>query len=387
MSDAVDLSEAKLLADAVEGAGGLTDFGDERFREGLRVLLDTYEKAALKPGGRKRTRGRIVQLLVNRLKIEQAFKDHPEIRERRIEAPVYLTGLPRTGTSALFNLLGVDPASRPLLLWEGIFPDPLGKELGPGEEDPRLVGLRAYYDHMKQKDPEFDAIHFVDADGPEECVLLLAHAFCDVQMGVEPLLSPFREFFESADLRPSYAYYLDLLRLLDWQRPGERWLLKSPAHLWALDALVEQTPDACIIQTHRDPVEILGSYCSMIEALMAICESVDKEKLGASVLEHLARALERGMSARDTGDDARFFDLDYRRFVSDPISAVTEVYGYFGLPLGDATLGAMREYVASHPQRKHGKHEYSLEEYGLSPESIRERLGFYLDRFNLASVG
>ena len=201
MSDRIELSEESLLADAVAGAGGLTDFGDERFLEGLRVLLSTYERAGLRSGGRKRARGRILQLLTNRLKIEQAFKEHPEIREHKIEAPLYLTGLPRTGTSALFNLLGVDAANRPLLLWEGIFPDPLGKELAPGQEDPRLVGLRAYYEHLKQKDPAFDAIHFVNADGPEECVLLLAHTFCDVQMGVEPLMSPFREFFEAARSR------------------------------------------------------------------------------------------------------------------------------------------------------------------------------------------
>jgi hypothetical protein len=387
MSDRVEMSEEALLADAVAGAGGLTDFGDERFLDGLRVILSTYERAGLRAGGRKRTRGRIVQLLTNRLKIEQAFKDHPEIRERKIDAPLYLTGLPRTGTSALFNLLAVDAANRPLLLWEGIFPDPLGTDLAPGQDDPRLVGLRAYYDHLKRKDSAFDAIHFVDADGPEECVLLLAHTFCDVQMGIEPLMSPFREFFEGADLGPSYAYYMDLLRLLDWQRPGKRWLLKSPAHLWALDVLVEQSPDACIVHTHRDPTQILGSYCSMIEALMSIRERVDRIEIGASVLEHLARALERGLHARDASDEKRFLDIDYRKFVADPVASVKGLYTYFDLPLGKTELAAMHDYADSHPRRKHGKHEYSLEQYGLSSGVIRERLDFYLRRFDLGTTG
>jgi hypothetical protein len=380
MSDPLDLGMVGLLEEA-RAATSLSDFGVPDFREGLAILLETYERVGLRPGGRKRTHGRIVQLLANRLRIEKAFRDHPEIRKRSILRPMYLTGLPRTGTSALFNLLAIDPAARPLLTWEGMFPDPLGRALGPGEQDPRLVGLRAYYARQRAKDPDFDKIHYVDADTPEECVLLLAHTFCDVQIGIEPLMSPYREWFEAQDLRPAYNYYKDLLKLLDWQRPGRRWLLKSPAHLWALDVLVELFPDCCIVQTHRDPLEILASYCSMMAALMSIREMYDKAELGRAVLDHLATALSRGMRARDAADPARFFDVDYRLFLGDPMATVERIYAHFGLPLEGPVADAMRSHIAANPQSKHGRHSYALAEYGLDERQVRARFEQYASRF------
>lgn len=382
MADPLGLDMNRLIEEA-RGATGLEDFGEPDPREGLAVLLSTYERVGLRTGGRKRTHGRIVQLLANRLKIEKAFRDHPEIRRCDIVRPMYLTGLPRTGTSALFNLLAIDPAARPLLTWEGMFPDPLERTLAPGEEDPRLVGLRDYYARQRAKDPDFDRIHYVDADTPEECVLLLAHTFRDVQLGIEPLMSPYREWFEAQDLRPAYAYYRDLLKLLDWQRPGERWLLKSPAHLWALDVLVEMFPDCCIVQTHRDPLEILPSYCSMMAALMSIRETYDKAELGRAVLDHLTTAIARGTRARDASDPARFIDVDYRGFLSDPMMTVERVYAHFALPLAGDVADTMRAHLAENPQSKHGRHAYSLSEYGLDPDTVRARFHEYTERFEL----
>jgi hypothetical protein len=377
----IDLSEASLLDEARQQTG-LSDFGDDRFREGLRILLETYERAGLTEKGRKAARRRVSRLLQTRLRIEEAFRRHPEIREREIRSPVYLTGLPRTGTSALFNLLGIDPASRPLLTWEGMFPDPV-EGLAPGEEDPRLRAMRERYEQARASGLSFDAIHFVRPDGPEECVLLQAHAFCDVQIGVEPLMEPYGSWFLKQDLRPMYAYYRDLLKLLDWQRPGERWLLKSPAHLWALDILVEMFPDVCLIWTHRNPMQILPSYCSMMAALMSQREELDKTELGPVVLEFLARSLERGLAARERSDPSRFVDVDYRQFVADPMASVTQVYRAFQLELGAETERAMQEYVAANPQKRHGTHSYSMDEYGLTPEQVRTRLKFYIDRFDL----
>ena len=381
----LDLSEEGLIA-AARQATGLDDFGDEGFREGLRVLLETYERAGLRPGGRKRTRGRLIQLLCNRLRVEQAFRRHPEIREREIRSPMVLTGLPRTGTSALFNLLAIDPAARPLLLWEAMNPDPYEGESengATGGEDPRLAATRAYFERDRQRNPDFEKIHQRRADGPEECVLLTAHTFCDAQNGIEPLMSPFREWFQAQDLRPTYAYYRDLLKLLDWQRPGERWLLKSPAHLWALDILAEMFPDVCIIQTHRNPVEIIPSYCSMMAAIMTIRESVDPHELGPTVLEYLARSLERGLAARDASDPRRFLDVDYRHFVEQPMEVVEQIYRHFGLELGAETAAAMRAHIRENPQHRHGSHRYSLSEYGTSAEDVCARLADYIERFEL----
>jgi hypothetical protein len=367
-----------LLAEARQ-ATGLDDFGPGDFREGLEVLLRTYAEAGLSEKGARRSRRRVAQLLATRLRVEEAKRRHPEILERPVRQPVYLTGLPRTGTSALFNLLAEDPSARPLLLWEGIFPDPL--DLAPGQPDPRYEAIKAHYDRGREKNPEFTKIHFASADTPEECVMLLAHAFRDVQLGIEPLLEPYASWFQRQDLRPAYAYYADLLRMLDWQRPGERWLLKSPAHLWALDVLVEMFPDACIVLTHRNPLESIGSYCSMIEALMSVREEVDPRALGPVVLEYLARSLERGLAARERSAPERFFDVDYRAFVDDPMGVARALYARFGLPLPPETEDALERHVRANPRGKHGTHEYGLEAYGLRPERVRERLAFYVDRF------
>jgi hypothetical protein len=379
-ADDCELGEDALLA-AARAQTGLSDFGGDDFRAGLRVLLETYPAAGFDARRLRRERRRILQLLATRLRVAEAFRLHPDVRARAIRAPLYLTGLPRTGTSALFNLLARDPAHRPLLLWEGAFPDPL-EGLAPGQEDPRLVALRAHYARGRERNPGFTAIHEVRADGPEECVLLLAHAFRDVQLGVEVLLEPYGSWFQRQDLRPAYAYYLDLLRLLDWQRPGERWLLKSPAHLWALDLLVEALPDVAIVLTHRDPAESLGSYCSMLAALMT-GRDFDPHELGPAVLEYLARSLERGLAARDRLDARRFLDLDYRRLLEDPLGAVEAIYAHFGLPLGAPARAAMAAHVRANPRHKHGVHAYDLERYGLAEGLVRERLAAYLERFDL----
>lgn len=384
--EVIDLSASNLLAEA-KAKTGLSDFGGDDFRAGLSALLEMYDGAAhLSPAGRKIARRRVLELLTNRLYIEQTLKKHPEIRSRAIRRPVYLTGLPRTGTSALFNLLAIDPASRPLLYWEGCFPYPL-ENARPGEPDPRLVALRDSLARMRERDPEFAKVHEVTADGPEECVQLLAHTLGGVQLGIEPLISPYREWFEKQDLRAPYAYYADLLRMLDWQRPGERWLLKSPAHLWALDVLVAMFPDACIIQTHRAPTQIIGSYCSMVAMLMRGREKVDPLEIGPAVLEFLARSVERGMASRERLDPARFVDVDYRQFVKDPMSAVRRVYDGFQLKLTAAAEDAMKKHIAEHPQNKHGAHRYALSDYGLSAEGVNARFAAYIERFGLGDAG
>jgi hypothetical protein len=378
----LDLSEDGLLADARESTG-LDDFGDESFREGLRVLLETYETTAnLSEGGRKRTQRRLLMLLTTRLRIQAAFARHPEIREIEIRRPLYVTGLPRSGTSALFNLLAEDPRHRPLLLWEGLFPDPL-ENLAPGQEDPRLEAVRAFNEADRKRNPDFDKIHYVTADMPEECVMLQAHAFCDVQLGIETLMEPYASWFQQQDLRPAYAYYADLLRMLQWQRPGERWLLKSPAHLWALDILTEMFPDVGIVWTHRDPVPLLASYSSMMAMMMNVRESFDPKALGPTVLEYLARKVEHALEARERADASRFVDVDYREFLADPLKTARGIYEAFDLELPAGAAAALRQHVEGNPQNRHGKHSYSLEEYGLTREAVRERLSAYLERFAL----
>ena len=372
-----DFSVAAIL-DEARRETGLGDFGDPGFREGLAVMLETYERTArFDARGVADHRRRVLTLLCARLRVVDALRRHPEVRRRAIRTPLFVTGLPRTGTSALFQLLAADPAARPLLTWEAIHPYPL-EDLRPGDPDPRRGAAGSLW-----IDGGFENIHHVGPDLPEECVLLLSQDFCDPQMGIEVLMEPFASWFQAQDLRRTYAYYADLLRLLDWQRPGERWLLKSPVHLWALDVLIETFPDACIVLSHREPLECVASYCSMIAFLMRDREAFDASTLGPAVLEYLARSLERALAVRESADPRRFVDVDYRDLLADPIAEVERIYGRFGLPLGDGARAAMLRHLRENPKDKHGAHAYRLEDYGLTPEGVRERLAAYLGRFGL----
>lgn len=380
MSDVVDLSAQGLIDEATRKTG-LSDFGDDAFRPALAALVAFYE-ARLQPRRKKAERRRLLTLLENRLRVAEALRKHPSIRQRPIRKPVFLTGLPRTGTSALFNLLAADPTCRPLLLWEGNHPDPLDG-VPPGAEDPRLVALRAGLERARQQNPEFAKIHDARADQPEECVQLLAHSMGFVQMGVEPIFEPYRGHFDREDRGPAYRLYADLLRLLDFQRPGERWLLKTPAHLWALEHLLDLFPDAGIVVTHRNPLECVPSYCSMIQALMQSYEPVDPAELGPAVLDYLARSMDHAMAARDRLPAGRFVDVRYVDFLADPLGVARRVHEAFALPFDGAARDAMEAHARANPQNKHGKHAYGLEKFGLTRESVLAKLGAYVERYQV----
>jgi hypothetical protein len=375
--------EEALLEEARQ-ATGLSDFGPGGFREGLRTLIATYREKPFTEKGRGRGRGRLVQLLATRLRVAEALRKHPEIRERVIERPMVLTGLPRSGTSALFNLLARDPAARPLLLWETQFPDPPA-DLEPGERDARRDDVEAFFARARRENPEFTKIHYASADTPEECVLLHALAMNGVQLGVEVMVEPYASWYRAQDLHGMYDYYRDLLRMLDWQRPGERWLLKAPAHMWGIDVLVETFPDVSIVWSHRDPLLCVASICSMTHALMSPLAEVEKAWLGPVVMDFYASSLERGLAARDGCEPERFVDVTHDDFVADPIGVVERIHGSFGLPLGEAARSAMAQHVRANPKGKHGSHEYALEDYGLDPQRVRDRFAAYIDRYGIAS--
>lgn len=375
----VDFSIDGVLDDARE-ATGLSDFGDDRFREPLAKLLETYDRNRYTEKARRRNRRRVVTLLATRLRIEAAFRKHPEIRERRITRPMFLTGMPRSGTSALFNLLAMDPSARALLLWEAMNPDPVeGLELG--QPDPRRQAIAAYYDGLRDKNPDFTKIHYASADTPEECVLLQAFSLDGAHLGVEPMLEPYASWFREHDFGPMYAYYRDCLKLLDWQRPGERWLLKTPAHMLALDALFANFPDASVVWNHRDPVAGVASICSMTAMLMDGREDLDKRELGPIVLEFYAGALDRGLATRERQDPKRFFDVAYGELLDDPLRIVRDLYRHFGIELPEEAQATMRAHVRENPKGQHGAHEYDPEEFGISRERVDERFAGYARRY------
>ena len=376
----------ELIAEA-RAACGLEDFGEPDPHEGLAQLAATYA-GGFNERGRKRNRRRLVDLLGTRLRIEKAFTEHPEILERPVRKPMVLTGLPRSGTSALFNLLACDPAARPLLLWEAMFPDPLPgfDPSAPPVADPRHDAIEAHFAKAREENPEFTKMHYASADTPEECVLIHAFAFDGVQMGVEIMAEPYASWQRTRDLAPMYTYYKKLLQLLDWQRPGERWLLKAPAHMWGIDPLIATFPDVSVVWSHRDPLACTASICSMTWTMMEPVTGIAKELLGPICMEWYAESLDRGLAARDGQDPARFVDVSHDEFVDDGMKVVSRIYEHFEMEISDAARSAFAEHIAANPKGKHGVHEYGLEEYGLTPDRVRERFAAYLERFEIETA-
>ena len=368
----------ELVDQAIEETG-FSDFGSLPYREGLEVLLETYDTHVLDPGGRKRCRGRVASLLATRLRSEEAFRQIPEFEDQAITAPIFVTGLPRSGTSALLNLLAAAPQNRGLLQWEIQFPDPWPGNK-PGEEDPRYQPL---VDALtSSRNAAFQKIHYVDADTPEECVMLHAFAFTGVQLGFEIMLEPYRSWLQVQDLEPLYAYQLKQLKMINWRMPGHRWMLKAPAHMWGIDAILKVFPDARFIWCHRSPQKVVPSINSMNRMLMSTymgdCSHLDPHEMGRKVMDWYATSLERGLAERAKLAEERFVDCSQQEFVERPMALAERVYSSFDLPLSDEARAALQAHVDANPKGKHGKHEYDLAAFSLTEEMINKRFEFYI---------
>jgi hypothetical protein len=379
------LDEASLIA-ASRRESGLDDFVDESFREPLRRLLASLEEEAhLHPLGRMLLRQSLVRALVNRLRLEDLCKRHPEMRELPVREPVFVLGLQRTGTTMLHRLLTCEPALRPLLSWEALNPAPFPGAAARGGRDPRMRLAEIAERGLRYLAPEFFAIHPVEAHAPEEDVLLLDLSFmsptADATLGVPR----YTAWLRATDQRPAYRYFRRAIQLLLWQRSG-RWLGKTPHHLENLDALLDVFPDAKIIHTHRDPVRVVASFASMIAHGRAIfSDRVDAHEVGAELAEKAVRAVTRAMEVRDRAPASAFLDVAYPGLLADPLKEIRRIYDFLGLPLLPATEASMQRWLAANPQNKRGVHRYRLEDFGLDRAQLERSFEPYRQRFGVAA--
>jgi hypothetical protein len=380
----VDLSEASLLAAAARKTG-LDDFGDDSFLEPMRVLLRSIdEEARLHPLGRLMARQNLIRVLANRLRIEDALQRHPEILEKELEDPILITGLQRTGTTLLHRLMAEDPSIRVLASWEAVNPAPWPGWKRTGR-DPRVRAAWFAERSVTFLAPDFFAVHPVRAESPEEDVLLLEFSFLSTVPEATMHVPGYSRWLESRDDHvEAYVYMRKILGLLSWQRPGGRWLLKSPHHLEHLDSLLEVFPGARIIQLHRDPARVVASYCSMICHAMGIfTDEVDPVRVARHWGQKQLRMLERATRTRDRLGEGRFIDVMYPDLVSDPISEVRRVYGLLERRLDPVTESRMRAYVRENPKDRLGRHNYDLRRFGLSRGEVDERYAWYRKRYGI----
>jgi len=384
------LGEASLVA-AARRASGLQDFADESFRDPLRRLLTSLEQEArLHPLGRMLLRQSLVRALVNRLRLEDLSARHPEIRELLVEAPVFIVGLQRTGTTLLHRLLTCEPRLRPLLSWEALNPAPFPstrklsrRRTHPGR-DPRMRLAETAERGLRYLAPDFFAIHPVEAHAPEEDVLLLDLTFVSPTADATLRVPSYSAWLRDTDQRPAYRYFRRIIQLLLWQRPG-RWLGKTPHHLENLDVLQGVFPDAKIIQTHRDPARVVASFCSMMAHGRALfSDRVDARELGAQLADRAVRAVTRAMAVREGASPDAFLDVAYADALADPMKEIRRIYDFLGLSLSPTTEASMQRWLAANPQDKRGVHRYRLEDFGLDAAELGRRFEPYRSRFGVS---
>jgi len=382
----VSLDAESVMADARKRTG-LDNFGDEHFLEPLEVLLHALRtEAPLSAFGRLVARHFIVQLLGSRLRMEELYRLHPEIEDEKIERPIIVAGLPRTGTTHLFNLMSQDESLRWIPYWESLepFPDP-SERPGRDGRDPRIARGAKTLQFLEKIMPLFIAMHEFTVEGPHEELQLLAMDFTSVLFESSWHIPSYAEWYKQADRAASYAYLKRCLKALQFLRRKERWLLKTPEHLMNLEALVTEFPDATFVQTHRDPVRITASLTVMIAYGSRMQQrGADVEEVARYWSARTEDFLRASVRDRDLLPPSQVIDVHFNDFIGDMKGTVKRVFECAGHPYTATTDHAIDCFLEENPKGKHGLVDYRLEDLGIEPEERRQALAFYRERFGVA---
>lgn len=367
---------------------GLEDFGTGVWRRGLSVLSESLEaEADLTPLGRFIARQEIATSLENRLQIRDWHARHPEIGDERIERPIVIMGMGRTGTSILHDLLAEDPANRVPQTWEVERPCP-PPELSSRDTDPRVEESRAQLARAEHLIPDFKKMHPMDALLPQECVRILGPEFASMSLQTTYRIPRYaRWLHREADLSEAYSGHRRFLQLLQWRSPG-RWVLKSPCHLWHLEPLLAEYPDALLVQTHRDPLQVLSSLTSLTTTLRAMAgRRVVPAEIAREWSELNADAFDQSVDARERGLVApeRVLDIQFGDFLREPFETLRRLYTFAGLEWTAATEARMRAHWQAHPADEYGRHTHRFGDTGLVEAEERDRVKRYQDYFGVES--
>jgi hypothetical protein len=381
----VRLDEADLLGTAMKKTG-LADFGDDRFREPMRVFADALEREGnLSPLGRVLARQTILQCLSNRLLVQDALSHHPEILERPVTAPIVILGLPRTGTTHLHNLISRDPALRWMPYWESLQPLlPPGKEPKPGRPDPRVTRCEQSLRLLRRVMPLFPLMHEMACDLPHEEIQVLAMDFSTMLLESSNTVPSYGDWYKAHDQTPAYHYLRRVLQVMQWARGGERWVLKSPQHLEQIGPLLAAFPDAKIVQTHRDPVAVTASLCTMVAYGSRMqAAHIDPHAVGRHWSARVEDLLRASVRDRPLIPEDQVLDVRFHEFMADELGTVRRVYEFAGQPMTADAERAMQAYLDENPRGKLGRIEYHLEDFGLDAGERRAALRFYQERFDV----
>jgi hypothetical protein len=375
-------TSADLMAQA-SAQTGLLDFGPPTFRDGLHRMLQSLEEDAQLPeAARAAVLSILLRRLVNRLHIEEWFRAHPAAEGAPISGPISITGLPRTGTTALANMMSLDPQFRCLRSWEQEKPCPppsAATEL----RDPRRVAEVQRIEGFLREHPEQQTMHLYDIDATTEDVEVLGLEFRAQQM-ILPIFG-YHAWWRDADMRPTFAYHRRVALLLQSARPPNRWLYKAPHHKFHLEAIVAAYPDVRFVFTHRDPAKVVPSYVSLVTSYYppGALKNHDLHKIGRLVHEHLLIGMRRAMEARARLGVDRFIDIHQREIDADPMGTLRRIYDFLNLELKPDMRAEVDRWVVANHSGAHGRHRYTPEQYGLSVSQIRSDYDFYIRHFDI----
>jgi hypothetical protein len=363
----VPLDGPSLLA-ASRAATGLDDFGGDTWQEGFDLLLSDLEATAnLNLMGRVLVRLEIIRSLIARLRIADAYRTRPEIEQEVIHEPVFITGMGRSGTTVLHELLALDPRFRAPLTWELLHPG-LPEADGPQSVDHRVTLTDAEHTFWNVITPEFQTMHENRADAPNECGEGLLHEFRSTTWGGQHHVPNYDTWLALGDQAPVFRFHRRLLALLQHGQTG-RWLLKDPMHLARLPALFAEYPDAYVIVTHRDPMKVLPSVASLMTTLRwQRSDIVDHDGIVGLLVHSYPFLLNNLIEDRASGavPEDRVVDVLYASLLRDPIGALAGVYRELGLPFTDEHERRASAYLSERPKDRHGAHDYSFDDLGVS---------------------
>ena len=372
------------LVESAQRKTGLSDFGADTLWPGLDALLTSLNgEARLNQIGRIAARSAIQGRLEDRLQVVDWRKTHIAVADEVIDRPIFVLGLPRTGTTALYGALSTHPDLRSPASWETNFPIPPSTE-STVETDPRIEQMRKVYAGLRRIAPEAEKLHHMSEHLPQECIAMHTMEFKSLELVVTYPIPSYFEWIKANGIRSAYTWQRQMLEHMQSGYARKHWLLKSPAHLMWLDEMLDEFPDALIVQTHRDPAKVLGSVSSLYVTLdNAVSDHGDPAAVGREQFAQWEWGLNKAMQIRDHLPDDRVIDVQFADFVADPIRVLRGIYTKFGLADDDGVERRARRYLDENARDKFGLHTYSLEDFGLRRRDVDAAFADYRSRYGV----